>query len=244
MFSFSIDATSNFNFSFYFCQIWRHQLSTDSDHGSISWGASNKAQELQEDKELKRSRKREKTRAEGVEKRVKTTIINGFNLKRCTPSYRPRLTDEFPAPNAAASTSKEAPILNDYWVSEPCPDTRSSTKPKKEITLKDPEDDYEDKRYESDMDLASLKSAIDNAEKLQNHIEEIGRELLDLETPIRLANYFTASNIKLICDERYGRRITERLRRKPAVALPVVLAGLNEKKEEVLKSISGLRVGL
>ena len=39
-------------------------------------------------------------------------------------------------------------------------------KTRKEIVSKERKNEYEDERYELDMDLASLKSSIDNAEKL------------------------------------------------------------------------------
>lgn len=221
----------------------------NTDHGMVACGASNGFQELDEELEKKRRRKvkyqEQKKKEGGDNQRAKVTVTK---IERCTPSYRPRKLDEFPVVHVANTNNKAPPILNDDWVCEPCPGTGFSNKPKKMSASEAAKNDYEDERYVLDWALESLKSTIANAEKLQSHINQgIGTDFLELNvaTPIHLEDHFTTLNmkhIKLIYGERYGLRVKERLCKNPSVFLPIVLARLKQKKEEVSESIRALGV--
>lgn len=216
----------------------------NTDHGMVACAASNGFQELEEKRRRKVKYQEQKKKEGGDNQRAKVTITK---MERCTPSYRPRKLDEFPVAHVA-DTNKAPPILNDDWVCEPCPGSGFSNKPKKTSASEAAKNDYEDERYELDWALESLKSTIANAEKLQSLINRgIGTDFLDLNvaTPIRLEDYFTALNmrhIKLIYGERYGLRVKERLSKNPSVLLPIVLARLKQKKDEVTESIRALGV--
>jgi histone deacetylase complex regulatory component SIN3 len=92
------------------------------------------------------------------------------------------------------------------------------------------QDDYEDKRYEIDMLLASMTSATEAAEKLLNEINGANPE-----NPIRIGECLSAMNLRCI-EKIYGDRgseIVHVLRESPRDALPVIVPRLQQKLEEV-----------
>ncbi|KAH7521357.1 hypothetical protein FEM48_Zijuj07G0024500 [Ziziphus jujuba var. spinosa] len=99
-----------------------------------------------------------------------------------------------PLVTVASKKSEETSVLNGCLVSENSTGSSDYTKPTKrnkdeEATL----NIFEEKRFELDMVFNPLRSAIENAEKLQNLITALA-----LETPIDLDKYFTVLDLKYI----------------------------------------------
>lgn len=143
--------------------------------------------------------------------------------QRVTPSYRL-------LPSSANLEDDHHHLLNDGRLactadlneSENADYSSSRGRVKSEEEVR--QDDYEDKRYEMDMLLASVTSATEAAEKLLNS-----------ENPVPIGECLSAMNLRCI-EKLYGDRgieIVHVLHQSPRDALPVIVPRLREKLEEV-----------
>ncbi|CAN6801239.1 unnamed protein product [Brassica oleracea var. botrytis] len=152
------------------------------------------------------------------------------NCECCTPSYR-LLPSDYPVRTASQRSELGSEVLNDRWVSVTSGSEDYSFKhmrrnPYEEILFR-----CEDDRFELDMLLESVSSAVRSAENLLNIITE---KKITFSGSFRIEDHFTALNLR--CIERlygeHGLDVIDILHKNPATALPVILTRLKQKQDE------------
>ncbi|XP_059670241.1 paired amphipathic helix protein Sin3-like 2 isoform X2 [Cornus florida] len=187
------------------------------------------------DKEQKREMDGAKEKDRYKEKYMGKSIqeLDLSNCQRCTPSYR-LLPEDYPIPSASQRSELGAQVLNDYWVSVTSGSEDYSFKHMRRNQYEESLFRCEDDRFELDMLLESVSSTAKRAEELLNGIND---NSINLESPIRIEEHFTALNLR--CMERlygdHGLDVMETLRKNPSLALPVILTRLKQKQEEWTK---------
>ncbi|KAL5541228.1 hypothetical protein UlMin_042701 [Ulmus minor] len=164
-------------------------------------------------------------------KGVYRSEIDLSQCERSSPSYN-LLPKNYQSPRASGRTELDAQVLN-----EVCKQ-RSFSYSSKHIHKNIYEKrlfQYEDDRFELDMLWESLKSATARAEKL---LEEMKDNKFNMErTPIRIEDHFSVVNMR--CIERlYGKHglvMMDAFRENVHVALPVILARLKQKQDELAR---------
>ncbi|XP_022005412.1 paired amphipathic helix protein Sin3-like 2 isoform X1 [Helianthus annuus] len=155
------------------------------------------------------------------------------NCQRCTPSYR-LLPDDYPIPAVSQRSELGTQVLNDLWVSVTSGSEDYSFKHMRKNQYEESLFRCEDDRFELDMLLESVSSAIKHAEELLNSINDGS---INSEGPIRIEDHFTALNLR--CIERlygdHGLEVMDTLRKNPSVSLPVILIRLKQKQGEWTK---------
>ncbi|MFS7955943.1 putative transcription regulator Others family [Helianthus anomalus] len=160
------------------------------------------------------------------------------NCQRCTPSYR-LLPDDYPIPSVSQRSELGTQVLNDLWVSVTSGSEDYSFKHMRRNQYEESLFRCEDDRFELDMLLESVSSAIKRVEELLNGISDC---LIGSEGPIRIEDHLTVLNIR--CIERlygdHGLEVIDTLRKNPSATLPVTLIRLKQKQEEWTKCRSDL----
>ncbi|KAA8530290.1 hypothetical protein F0562_004999 [Nyssa sinensis] len=184
------------------------------------------------DKEQKRETDGAKEKDRYKEKYMGKSIqeLDLSNCQRCTPSYR-LLPDDYPIPSASQRSELGAQVLNDHWVSVTSGSEDYSFKHMRRNQYEESLFRCEDDRFELDMLLESVSSTAKRVEELLNSIND---NSINLESPIRTEDHFTALNLR--CIERlygdHGLDVLDILRKNPSIALPVILTRLKQKQEE------------
>ncbi|KAG7981890.1 hypothetical protein I3843_04G021300 [Carya illinoinensis] len=184
------------------------------------------------DKEHKRetdgAKEKERYREKYMYKSIQELDLS--TCERCTPSYR-LLPDDYPIPFASQRSELGAQVLNDHWVSVTSGSEDYSFKHMRRNQYEESLFRCEDDRFELDMLLESVSSAAKRVEELLNRVNEND---INLETPFRIEDHFTALNLR--CIERlygdHGLDVVDILRKNPTVALPVILTRLKQKQGE------------
>ncbi|KAL0694479.1 hypothetical protein Bca4012_061659 [Brassica carinata] len=158
--------------------------------------------------------------------------INELDLSecvQCTPSYR-LLPKDYPVEIPRYRNALGKKILNDHLVSvtSGSEDTFSHMRKNQyEESLFRCEDD----RYEMDMLLGSVSSAIKHVEIL---LEKINKNTISTDTTICIEEHLSAMNLR--CIERLygdnGLDVMDLLKKNMHSALPVILTRLKQKQEE------------
>ncbi|XP_038703904.1 paired amphipathic helix protein Sin3-like 2 isoform X2 [Tripterygium wilfordii] len=186
----------------------------------------------EKDKEHKRELESAKEKDRGREKYLAKSIqeLDLSNCERCTPSYR-LLPVDYPIAMASQRSGLGAQVLNDHWVSVTSGSEDYSFKHMRRNQYEESLFRCEDDRFELDMLLESVSSTAKRAEELLNKMNE---NYPNLDSPIRMEDYFTALNLR--CIERlygdHGLDAMDILRKNPTLALPVILTRLKQKQEE------------
>ncbi|XP_076914663.1 paired amphipathic helix protein Sin3-like 2 isoform X1 [Bidens hawaiensis] len=156
------------------------------------------------------------------------------NCQRCTPSYR-LLPDDYPIPSVSQRSELGTQVLNELWVSVTSGSEDYSFKHMRKNQYEESLFRCEDDRYELDMLLESLSSAVKRAEEVLNSIND---GLISCDGPARIEDHFTALNLR--CIERlygdHGLEVLDTLCKNLSVTLPVVLIRLKQKQDEWRKS--------
>nr|GEV80840.1 paired amphipathic helix protein Sin3-like 2 isoform X1 [Tanacetum cinerariifolium] len=155
------------------------------------------------------------------------------NCQRCTPSYR-LLPDDYPIPSVSQRSELGTQVLNDIWVSVTSGSEDYSFKHMRRNQYEESLFRCEDDRFELDMLLESVNSALKRVEELLNGINN---RSVSSEGSIRVEDHFSALNLR--CIERlygdHGLEVMETLRKSPSTALPVILIRMKQKQEEWIK---------
>ncbi|KAJ0237597.1 Paired amphipathic helix protein Sin3-like 6 [Hirschfeldia incana] len=160
------------------------------------------------------------------------TPINELDLSecvQCTPSYR-RLPKDYPVEIPRYRNALGKKILNDHLVSV----TSGSEDAFSHMRKNQYEESLfrcEDDRYEMDMLLGSVSSAIKHVEIL---LEKINNNTVSTDTTICIEKHLSAMNLR--CIERLygdnGLDVMDLLKKNMHSALPVILTRLKQKQEE------------
>ncbi|XP_058068404.1 paired amphipathic helix protein Sin3-like 4 [Magnolia sinica] len=155
------------------------------------------------------------------------------NCQSCTPSYR-LLPKNYPMPATSHRTKLAASVLNDTWVSVPSESEDCSFKDMPKNPFEESLSRCEDDRFELDMLLESVNVTTKHVEEL---LEKINDNTIKPDSQIRIEVLFTAQNLR--CMERlygdHGLDVLNVLPKNMSAALPVILARLKQKQEELLK---------
>ncbi|GJS76879.1 paired amphipathic helix protein Sin3-like protein 2 isoform X1 [Tanacetum coccineum] len=155
------------------------------------------------------------------------------NCQRCTPSYR-LLPDDYPIPSVSQRSELGTQVLNDLWVSVTSGSEDYSFKHMRRNQYEESLFRCEDDRFELDMLLESVNSALKRVEELLNGINN---RSVSSEGSIRVEDHFSALNLR--CIERlygdHGLEVMETLRKSPSTAVPVILIRMKQKQEEWIK---------
>ncbi|CAH8387248.1 unnamed protein product [Eruca vesicaria subsp. sativa] len=159
--------------------------------------------------------------------------INELDLTdcvQCTPSYR-HLPDDYPIPISSYRNSLGEKVLNDHWVSVTSGSEDYSFKHMRKNQYEESLFRCEDDRFELDMLLESVNSAIKRVETL---LEKINNNTISTETPVCIKEHLSELNLR--CIERlygdYGFDVMDILKKNSHIALPVILTRLKQKQEE------------
>lgn len=178
--------------------------------------------------------------------------INFQSAKRCTPSYR-ELPEEYQSALCSGRSADEETVLNDTWVSVPVGSEDSNNfkhmrrNPHEEALFK-----TEDERFELDMLKDGVAATIARLEPMEEEIETLkatSRAATFGDMPLpnspvdvclphlqyrldrRSLGALHFSTISRLYGE-HGNEVVELMRKNPAVAIPVVLRRLRQKKGE------------
>lgn len=155
------------------------------------------------------------------------------NCEQCTPSYR-LLPKSYPKPVVSHRKPLAHEVLNDTWVSVTSGSEDYSFKHMRRNQYEESLFRCEDDRFELDMLLESTAITAKRMEELLEKIQEANNKQ---DVQVHLDDYLTAINIR--CVERiygdHGLDVIDLLRKNAAVALPVILTRLKQKRDEWTK---------
>eukprot|EP00250_Pteridium_aquilinum_P006099 c16080_g2_i1 orf=598-3312(+) len=155
------------------------------------------------------------------------------NCEQCTPSYR-LLPKSYPKPMVSYRKPLAHEVLNDTWVSVTSGSEDYSFKHMRRNQYEESLFRCEDDRFELDMLLESTAITAKRMEELQEKLQEANAKQ---DGQVHLDDYLTAINIR--CVERiygdHGLDVIDLLRKNAAVALPVILSRLKQKRDEWTK---------
>ncbi|KAH7289366.1 hypothetical protein KP509_31G072300 [Ceratopteris richardii] len=155
------------------------------------------------------------------------------NCEQCTPSYR-LLPKSYPKPLVSHRKPLAHEVLNDSWVSVTSGSEDYSFKHMRRNQYEESLFRCEDDRFELDMLLESTAVTAKRMEELLEKMQDINTKQ---DGQVHLDDYLTAINIR--CIERiygdHGLDVIELLRKNAAVALPVILSRLKQKRDEWTK---------
>ncbi|XP_018439632.1 paired amphipathic helix protein Sin3-like 6 isoform X2 [Raphanus sativus] len=161
------------------------------------------------------------------------TPINELDLSecvQCTPSYR-RLPKDYPVEIPRYRNALGKKILNDHLVSVTSGSEDYSFSHMRKNQYEESLFRCEDDRYEMDMLLGSVSSAIIHVEIL---LEKINSNSISTDTTICIEKHLSAMNLR--CIERLygdnGLDVMDLLKKNMHSALPVILTRLKQKQEE------------
>ncbi|XP_021999278.1 paired amphipathic helix protein Sin3-like 2 isoform X1 [Helianthus annuus] len=204
------------------------------------WNVSKSTRTEEKERENRRENDANKEKDRFKEKYWGKSIqeLDLSNCQRCTPSYR-LLPDDYPIPSVSQRSELGTQVLNDLWVSVTSGSEDYSFKHMRKNQYEESLFRCEDDRFELDMLLESVSSAIKRVEELLNGISDC---LIGSEGPIRIEDHLTVLNIR--CIERlygdHGLEVIDTLRKNPSATLPVTLIRLKQKQEEWTKCRSDL----
>ncbi|XP_010548113.1 PREDICTED: paired amphipathic helix protein Sin3-like 5 isoform X2 [Tarenaya hassleriana] len=168
--------------------------------------------------------------------------INELDLSdcaQCTPSYR-LLPENYPIQIPSHRNEIGAEVLNGRWVSVTSGSEDYSFKHMRKNQYEESLFRCEDDRFELDMLLESVNSAIKRVAEL---LEKINDNTISMDTPICIREHLTVLNLR--CIERlygdYGLDVMDFLKKNPHIALPVILTRLKQKQEEWARCRSDFR---
>ncbi|MCO5610178.1 hypothetical protein L7F22_064414 [Adiantum nelumboides] len=152
------------------------------------------------------------------------------NCEQCTPSYR-LLPKSYPKPVVSHRKPLAHEVLNDTWVSVTSGSEDYSFKHMRRNQYEESLFRCEDDRFELDMLLESTAITAKRMEELLEIMQEANSKQ---DGQVHLDEYLTAINIR--CVERiygdHGLDVIDLLRKNAAVALPVILSRLKQKRDE------------
>ncbi|VVA90834.1 unnamed protein product [Arabis nemorensis] len=161
------------------------------------------------------------------------TPINELDLSectQCTPSYR-LLPKDYPVEIPSYRNTLGKKTLNDHLVSVTSGSEDYSFSHMRKNQYEESLFRCEDDRYEMDMLLGSVSSAIKHVEIL---LEKINDNTITIDTPICIEKHLSAMNLR--CIERLygdnGLDVMDLLKKNMHSALPVILTRLKQKQEE------------
>uniref|UniRef100_A0A1J3I1R9 Paired amphipathic helix protein Sin3-like 6 n=3 Tax=Noccaea caerulescens TaxID=107243 RepID=A0A1J3I1R9_NOCCA len=161
------------------------------------------------------------------------TPINELDLSectRCTPSYR-LLPKDYPVEIPSYRNTLGKKSLNDHLVSVTSGSEDYSFSHMRKNQYEESLFRCEDDRYEMDMLLGCVSSAIKHVEIL---LEKINDNTISPDTTICIEKYLSAMNLR--CIERLygdnGLDVMDLLKKNMHSALPVILTRLKQKQEE------------
>ncbi|KAF8110006.1 hypothetical protein N665_0088s0024 [Sinapis alba] len=159
--------------------------------------------------------------------------INELDLSecvQCTPSYR-LLPKDYPVEIPRYRNALGRKILNDHLVSVTSGSEDYSFSHMRKNQYEESLFRCEDDRYEMDMLLGSVSSAIKHVEIL---LEKINNNTISTDTTICIEKHLSAMNLR--CIERLygdnGLDVMDLLKKNMHSALPVILTRLKQKQEE------------
>ncbi|ESQ35817.1 hypothetical protein EUTSA_v10006620mg [Eutrema salsugineum] len=161
------------------------------------------------------------------------TPINELDLSgctQCTPSYR-LLPKDYPVEIPRYRNTIGKKTLNDHLVSVTSGSEDYSFSHMRKNQYEESLFRCEDDRYEMDMLLGSVSSAIKHVEIL---LEKFNNNTISTDTTICIEKHLSAMNLR--CIERlygdHGLDIMDLLKKNMHSALPVILTRLKQKQEE------------
>ncbi|XP_023633198.1 paired amphipathic helix protein Sin3-like 6 isoform X2 [Capsella rubella] len=161
------------------------------------------------------------------------TPINELDLSectQCTPSYR-LLPKDYAVEIPSYRNTLGKSTLNDHLVSVTSGSEDYSFSHMRKNQYEESLFRCEDDRYEMDMLLGSVSSAIKNVENL---LEKMNNNTISVDTTICIEKYLSAMNLR--CIERLygdnGLDVMDLLKKNMHSALPVILTRMKQKQEE------------
>ncbi|CAH2038379.1 unnamed protein product [Thlaspi arvense] len=161
------------------------------------------------------------------------TPINELDLSectQCTPSYR-LLPKDYPVEIPRYRNTLGKKTLNDHLVSVTSGSEDYSFSHMRKNQYEESLFRCEDDRYEMDMLLGSVSSAIKHVEIL---LEKINNNTISIDTTICIEKHLSAMNLR--CIERLygdnGLDVIDLMKKNMNSALPVILTRLKQKQEE------------
>lgn len=155
------------------------------------------------------------------------------SCEQCTPSYR-LLPKSYPKPIVSYRKPLAHGVLNDTWVSVTSGSEDYSFKHMRRNQYEESLFRCEDDRFELDM---LLESTAITAKRMEELLEKMQEANTKHDGQVHLDDYLTAINIR--CIERiygdHGLDVIDLLRKNAAVALPVILSRLKQKRDEWTK---------
>ncbi|KAL1222790.1 Paired amphipathic helix protein Sin3-like 6 [Cardamine amara subsp. amara] len=161
------------------------------------------------------------------------TPINELDLSectQCTPSYR-LLPKDYPVEIPSYRNTLGRKTLNDHLVSVTSGSEDYSFSHMRKNQYEESLFRCEDDRYEMDMLLGSVSSAI---KQVENLLEKMNNNTISVDTTICIEKHLSAMNLR--CIERLygdnGLDVMDLLKKNMHSALPVILTRLKQKQEE------------
>lgn len=149
-----------------------------------------------------------------------------------------KISNGCPLVTVASKNPEEKSVVNHYLVSENSTGCNYYTKASKRNNYEEAAlNRYEDERFELDIVLNQLRSAINHAEKLQTLLAENTR--LASKTPIIVESYLTSLDLKCIQSvyRDQHKEVRDILGKNITVGLSAALSRMKQKRIQVLHSI-------
>ncbi|KAL6197915.1 hypothetical protein ACLB2K_027707 [Fragaria x ananassa] len=163
-----------------------------------------------------------------------SSVIDSANYcETCTPSYR-LLPENFPIPAATKRSKLASQVLNDRLVCVPSTTSRGGGGGGR--NTQQYESGWEDKRFEVDRKVNTVRSTLKSISALMEKIEK------DCPSKIYVEDHLTELNLKCIqrCYEEQGMKAMDELRKDIRGALPLLMKGLKLQEEKLKQHRSSL----
>ncbi|KAL6197639.1 hypothetical protein ACLB2K_033245 [Fragaria x ananassa] len=159
-----------------------------------------------------------------------SSVIDSATCETCTPSYR-LLPENFPIPAATKRSKLASQVLNDRLVCFPSTTSRGGGGNTQQY-----KSGWEDKRFEVDRKVNTVKSTLKSISALMQKIEK------DCPSKIYVEDHLTELNLKCIqrCYEEQGLKVMDELRKDIRGALPLLMKGLKLQEEKLKQHRSSL----
>ncbi|KAL6177847.1 hypothetical protein ACLB2K_049368 [Fragaria x ananassa] len=161
-----------------------------------------------------------------------SSVIYFDNCETCTPSYR-LLPENFPIPAATKRSKLASQVLNDRWVCVPSTTSRGGGGGG---TTQQYKSGWEDKRFEVDRKVNTVKSTLKSISALMEKIEK------DSPSNIYVEDHLTELDLKCVqrCYKKQGLKAMDELRKDIRGALPLLMRGLKLQEEKLKQRRSSL----
>ncbi|KAL6175281.1 hypothetical protein ACLB2K_051923 [Fragaria x ananassa] len=160
-----------------------------------------------------------------------SSVIDFDNCKTCTPSYR-LLPENFPFPVATKRSKLASQVLNDRLVCVPSTTSRGGGGG----NTQQYKSGWEDKRFEVDRKVNTVKSTLMSISALMEKIEK------DSPSKIYVEDHLTELDLKCIqrCYKKQGLKAMDELSKDIRGALPLLMKGLKLQEEKLKQRRSRL----